>query len=155
MTAETNDPSDREQNRAQRVNVQDWRVLIVDDQNDNLTLAREALEFHGVTVQTATNGKTGLQTLESFKPTFILLDLSMPEMNGWEMQKQVREDTRWDDTPIIALTAHVMSGDRSKVMKAGFDGYIAKPFSVATFVQRIQTILEENNNDTPPQETRR
>ncbi|MEL6404746.1 MAG: response regulator [Chloroflexota bacterium] len=135
---------DREERRTIRVDIEEWRVLIVDDQFDNVMVAREALEFHGAKVKTAENGKHGLQVLETFDPTLILLDLSMPTMNGWEMHEKLRADDRFDDTPIIALTAHVMQGDRTKVMKAGFDGYIPKPFSVATFVQRIQSILSGN-----------
>jgi len=147
MTSDQNSVN-RDEQRIIRVEIDEWRVLIVDDQFDNLMVAREALVFHGAKVKTAENGKHGFEVLKTFEPTLILLDLSMPIMNGWEMHEKLRADTRFDDVPIIALTAHVMHGDRTKVMEAGFDGYIPKPFSVATFVQRIRSILTGNAKGT-------
>ena len=134
---------DRESRRASKLNIDDWKVLIVDDQKDNLMIAREALTFHGATVETAANGKEGLAALENFNASVILLDLSMPEMSGWEMFQAVRANAKTSHIPVIALTAHVMAGDEKQVMDAGFDGYIAKPFSVATIVLQIKAILSK------------
>ena len=79
--------------------------------------------------------------LETYEPTLILMDLSMPEMNGWEMFAKLRENPKFATTPVIALTAHAMEGDKESVMKAGFTGYIAKPFSVLTIISEIKNIL--------------
>jgi CheY-like chemotaxis protein len=118
-----------------------WSVLIVDDEPDNLGVAQKVLTFNGASVQVARNGVQGLAMLETFEPTFILLDLSMPEMDGWEMFRRLRAIDKMKRVPVIALTAHAMSGDRERVMEAGFDGYIAKPFRIDSFLNDIQSCL--------------
>ncbi len=135
--------SKRRRQTISRLELDDWRVLVVDDRKDNLMIAQEALQFHGATVEIAHNGIEGLEKLKLFKATLILLDLSMPEMNGWDMFKKLRENPDTAGIPVIALTAHVMAGDEDQVMDAGFDGYIPKPFSVAAIVLQIQSILEK------------
>lgn len=120
----------------------DWGVLIVDDEEDNLYMAQLTLEFWGADVRVGKNGIEGLKLLETFDPTVILLDLSMPEMDGWTMHKKVREQPKFDNVPIIALTAHAMSYDKSKVMDAGFDGYITKPFMIDSFMEYIRECVE-------------
>jgi two-component system cell cycle response regulator DivK len=122
-------------------NISDWTVLIVDDEPDNLGVARKVLSFGGAQVHVAQNGVEGLAILEQVKPTFILLDLSMPEMDGWEMLEQVRTRYGWEDVPIIALTAHAMAGDRDRVFAAGFNGYISKPFRINSFLDEITRCL--------------
>ncbi len=124
------------------MNMKTWSVLIVDDEPDNVGVAQKVLTFNGATVRVARNGVEGLKMLESFFPTFILLDLSMPEMDGWEMFRRVRQIDSLANTPIIALTAHAMSGDRERVMEAGFDGYIAKPFRIDSFLEDIGACLK-------------
>lgn len=123
----------------------DWRVLIVDDVFDNISIAEAVLEFNGAEVQHAANGAIGLKMLENYQANLILLDLSMPEMNGWEMHEKLRNSSATASIPVIALTAHAMQGDEEKVMQAGFDGYIAKPFSVTMLVSDIKTILNQIN----------
>lgn len=120
----------------------EWSVLVVDDQRDNLHVIEAALRFHGATVACACNGVEGLEVLKFFKPTLILLDLSMPIMDGWEMFEIVKSRPDLQDIPIIALTAHVMADDKERVLAAGFTGYIAKPFSVATVATEIQSIVQ-------------
>jgi CheY-like chemotaxis protein len=120
-----------------------WTVLIVDDEPDNLTIANKVLSFGGAKVYTARNGVEGLKVLEEVVPSFILLDLSMPEMDGWEMLKAIKANIKTEHVPVIALTAHAMMGDREKVMNAGFDGYIAKPFRLSTFTSEILRCFRE------------
>lgn len=121
--------------------ISEWRVLIVDDHIDNLEVARAALVFHGAEVHAAENGREGLTVLDQVQPNLVLLDLSMPVMDGWAMFKEIRADHHWDSVPVIALTAHAMTGDRERVLEAGFDGYIPKPFDVVSFVKNIQRVL--------------
>lgn len=137
----------REQRRIESKNLAGWKVLIVDDQPDNIRVAQIALNFHGAEVQTAKNGKEGLKMLARFSPTLVLLDLSMPEMNGWEMFKAIRAKPEYKKLPVIALTAHAMEGDRESVMKAGFTGYIPKPFSVITIIDDIKACLQAFNEN--------
>jgi CheY-like chemotaxis protein len=119
-----------------------WVVVLVDDEPDNLSVASMLLTFQGATVHTAIDGVNALQVLESVLPTFMLLDLSMPEMNGWELFAKLREDSKYSQVPIIALTAHAMSGERQKVLEAGFDGYIAKPFRISTFLEKSKNVCK-------------
>ena len=126
--------------------VDQWTVLIVDDEPDNLKVAQKVLSFGGADVHIARNGVEGLAVLENLKPTFILLDLSMPEMDGWEMFERTRANDNFADIPIIALTAHAMTGDRERIESAGFDGYIAKPFRINSFMDDIQNAITAFNN---------
>jgi two-component system cell cycle response regulator DivK len=142
MNPSENSQSDRDSRRVSPENLAEWRVLIVDDQKDNLSVAEMVFHFHKADVRIAHNGIEGLAVLREFSPTLILLDLSMPEMSGWDMLTELRKNEATADIPVIALTAHAMSGDEQRVMQAGFDGYIAKPFSVATIVFQIQSILK-------------
>jgi CheY-like chemotaxis protein len=121
-----------------------WTVLLVDDERDNVEVVAESLEFYGAKVKTAGNGQQGMEllTANEFAPTFILLDLSMPVMDGWKMHKLLKENPRVKDIPVIALSAHAMSGDKERVLEAGFDGYLPKPVSVADLVQNICEWLE-------------
>lgn len=132
----------RDKRRMEKKSLDGWKVLVVEDQVDNIQVVQATLEFNGAQVQPARNGLEGLKALETFMPTLILLDLSMPEMSGWDMFKEVRSDDRFAAIPVIALTAHAMEGDQNRVMEAGFDGYIPKPFSVIKIVSDIQAILD-------------
>lgn len=129
-------------NNTNALDISDWRVLIVDDILDNIAIAKIVLAAKGAEVETAEDGREALETVETFKPNLILSDLSMPEMSGWEMLKHLRQSEETASIPVIALTAHALLGDEGRAMEAGFDGYITKPFSVATLVDDIQAILD-------------
>ncbi|NDJ33666.1 MAG: response regulator [Chloroflexi bacterium] len=120
-----------------------WTVLIVEDEPDNLEIAETVLLFVDSTVYTAADGTEGLRQLETITPTFVLLDLSMPVMDGWEMLEQVRANPRLANLIVIALTAHAMDGDRERALQAGFDGYITKPFRIDTLLAAITKCLQE------------
>ncbi|MEM9950993.1 MAG: response regulator [Chloroflexota bacterium] len=125
--------------------ITDWVVLIVDDEPDNLGVAQKVLSYGGAEVHIARNGVEGLAVLDTLKPTFILLDLSMPEMDGWEMFQRTRQNASFSDVPIIALTAHAMTGDKERIENAGFDGYIPKPFRINSFMEDIRNTLKSFN----------
>ncbi|MGB7342296.1 MAG: response regulator [Phototrophicaceae bacterium] len=125
--------------------INDWIVLIVDDEPDNLGVAQKVLSYGGAEVHIARNGVEGLAVLSTLKPTFILLDLSMPEMDGWEMFERTRDNNDFSDVPIIALTAHAMAGDKERIEEAGFDGYIPKPFRINSFMEDIQETIKSFN----------
>jgi CheY-like chemotaxis protein len=125
--------------------ISNWTVLIVDDEPDNIGVAQKILTFYGATVHTAVNGAEGLKVLKTVTPTFILLDISMPVMDGWEMLKHLRADERIARLPVIAVTAFAMTGDRERILEAGFNGYISKPFSLLTFVDNIKDVVRQAN----------
>jgi two-component system, cell cycle response regulator DivK len=121
--------------------VRSWTVLVVDDEPDNSTIAEKIFTFNGATVRLASNGIEGLLALKEITPSFILLDLSMPRMDGWAMLEKIRENPVTRNIPVIALTAHAMDGDKERVLSAGFNGYIAKPFRYADFLAEIKQCL--------------
>ncbi len=122
--------------------ITDWIVLIVDDQEDNRLVSSTALSMMGAQVHTASNGVEGLEMLRTIHPTLILMDLSMPRMDGWEALRHIREKPETASIPVIALTAHAMGGDKERILQAGFNGYIAKPFEVFALEQNIRDILQ-------------
>jgi CheY-like chemotaxis protein len=126
--------------------VEKWTVLLVDDEDDNLEVARKVLTFFGAQTHIANDGIEGLKALETLCPTLILLDLSMPRMDGFEMLKRLRENPQFRDLTVIALTAHAMNGDRERVMAAGFNGYIAKPFRIENFLNDIKDVLRASRS---------
>jgi CheY-like chemotaxis protein len=121
--------------------MQDWVVLIVDDEPDNVQVVEKILSYNGAHIYTADDGHAGLAILAEVTPTFVLLDLSMPVMDGWEMIAHMREHPQWVDLPVIALTAHAMPTDEEAVMAAGFDGYISKPFRLENLLDKIKHYL--------------
>lgn len=119
-----------------------WTVLIVDDHVDNLVIAQTMLEFYGASVQIAKDGEVGLAALHEAIPTIILLDLSMPVMNGWDMLKHIRQMPQLDPVPVIAVTAHAMDGDRVKALNAGFDAYVSKPYNIDQLVSAMKASVQ-------------
>ena len=118
-----------------------WKVLVVDDEPDSLEVAHTLLEMYGAQVATANNGEAGLASAREDRPNFIICDLSMPEMNGWEMVRELKKDRATMDIPIIALTAHAMEGDRTRAIAAGFHNYLSKPLNPYNFVNDLLKLL--------------
>lgn len=118
-----------------------WLVLVVDDEEDSLEVAKMMLEMAGADVLTASDGQQALQLVKSKKPRFILSDLSMPVMDGWQLMHRLVEDRSTQDIPVIALTAHAMKGDRERAVAAGFRNYITKPLDADKFMGQLLAIL--------------
>jgi CheY-like chemotaxis protein len=116
-----------------------WRVLVVDDELDNLEIVAETLEYQGITVKTAMNGKEALTILETFDANLILTDLSMPVMNGWDMRARIRSDKKFEHVPILALSAHAIAGDKERALEVGFDGYLTKPINIFSLVDDVRS----------------
>ncbi len=121
--------------------LKNWCVLVVDDEADSLEVAQTLLEMCGATILTAKNGQEGLEKAIQHRPRFILSDLSMPEMNGWQLLHALKNDVRTQDIPVIALTAHAMQGDRELGRAAGFHNYLTKPLVPETFINTVLTLL--------------
>lgn len=121
-----------------------WRIMLVDDEPDNLEVVAETLEFRGAVVKTAENGKEALDVLENFEPNLILTDLSMPVMNGWEMRARIKSQPNMSSIPILAISAHAISGDSERALEAGFDGYMTKPVKINTLVDDIRAAYHNN-----------
>ena len=123
--------------------VSTWVVLLVDDEPDNLEVVAETLEFRGAQVKTALNGVEALTVLEQFKPNLFLVDLSMPQMDGWELRTRIKNTPEIQQVPLLALSAHAMIGDKERALSAGFDGYLTKPVNILTILDDIRTAAQE------------
>jgi len=121
--------------------LKDWAVVVIDDEPDSLEVARYILDFYGANVHTATNGKEGVDLVKQVKPRFVISDLSMPEMDGWEFLRELKSTVYTDNIPVIALTAHAMKGDRERAIAAGFHNYLTKPLTANTFMDELLTLL--------------
>jgi CheY-like chemotaxis protein len=118
-----------------------WNIVVIDDEPDSLEVARYILDFYGANVLTATNGKEGVALVEQSKPRFVISDLSMPEMDGWEFLSELKSTVEIQDIPVIALTAHAMRGDRERALTAGFHNYLTKPLTANTFMDELLALL--------------
>lgn len=118
-----------------------WDIVVIDDEPDSLEVARYILDFYGANVHTATNGMEGVALVEKVRPRFVISDLSMPEMDGWEFLSELKATLSMRDIPVIALTAHAMRGDRERAIAAGFHNYLTKPLTATTFMDQLMVLL--------------
>lgn len=116
-------------------------LLIIEDNEQNLYLMRFLLEKNGFKVIEATNGKEGIRMALEYKPMGILLDIQLPEMDGYKVAAELKKHDELKDIPIIAVTSYAMLGDRERILAAGADGYIEKPIDPDTFVDEVKKYL--------------
>jgi len=123
------------------MNSSDKVVLVVEDNAINMKLCYELLNMHGYIVLQATDGMEGLRLAHEHRPDLILMDMQLPEISGFEVTKQLKEDETLRSIPVIAVTALAMKGDEQKYRDAGCDAYIAKPISIANLLQTVEQFL--------------
>ena len=116
-------------------------VLLVEDNEDNLVVYRTILEHVGYRVIEARDGEEGVDRAKRELPDLILMDISIPKMDGWEATQRLKADAETRDIPIVALTAHALEEDRQKAVQAGCDGYLAKPVEPRRVVQEVERFL--------------
>ena len=119
----------------------EWQVLVVEDEYDSIQMVSKILQHYGAKVHVAHDGRECITMLQSMIPTIIIMDLALPEMDGWEMFREMRQQSDVQDIPVIALTAHAMVGDREKALKAGCDDYIPKPIDLRELTSKLTTYL--------------
>jgi two-component system cell cycle response regulator DivK len=117
------------------------RVLIVEDNELNMKLFHDLLEAHGYATLQTKDGMEALKLARLHRPDLILLDIQLPEVSGLEVTKWIKEDDDLKAIPIIAVTAFAMKGDEEKIREGGCEDYIAKPISVAKFLETVQRFL--------------
>jgi CheY-like chemotaxis protein len=132
----------RESDETMATDPSTWNIVIADDDPDSIGVAQYVLEFSGARVRTAACGSVGLELIRQERPTFLLLDIQMPRMSGWDVLREIRQDDSLRSLLVIALTAHAMAGDRERILEAGFDGYIPKPISPLTLVSEVKAFME-------------
>jgi len=117
------------------------KILIADDNQDSRELVIKILAHEGYLLIEAIDGEDALNKISSEKPDLILMDISMPKIDGYELTRRLKSHQDFREIPIIALTAHAMKGDRGKALAAGCDEYITKPINVRELPKQIKLLL--------------
>ena len=116
-------------------------LLLVEDNEMNRDMLSRRLEKKGYTVLLAVDGREGVASALQHKPDLILMDMSLPEVDGWEATKQIKSNPETQHIPLIALTAHAMAGDREKALEAGCNDYDTKPVDFHILLEKIEKAL--------------
>ena len=119
------------------------KILLVEDNELNRDMLSRRLQRRGFDVVNAVNGQEGVEMAHSEAPELILMDISLPVMDGWEAARKIKKSQKTRSTPIIALTAHAMVGDREKSLEAGCDDYDTKPIDFQRLLQKMKTLMEK------------
>jgi two-component system cell cycle response regulator DivK len=117
------------------------KVLIVEDNEMNRDMLSRRLERKGYEIVMAFDGEAGVRMAQSENPDIILMDMSLPIIDGWEATRRVKADPATQNIPVIALTAHAMSGDREKALQAGCDDYDTKPIELPRLLGKMEELL--------------
>ncbi len=120
------------------------KILYVEDNEDNVYMLTRRLRRNGHEVIVAADGEQGLAMARAEAPALILMDLSLPVMDGWEATRRLKATPETRDIPIIALSAHVMTGDKEKALAAGCDDYDTKPVNLPRLLEKIAALLPED-----------
>jgi two-component system cell cycle response regulator DivK len=123
------------------------KILYVEDNSDNMTLVKRALEARGYQFLWAQNGSAGVEMAESHQPDIILLDINLPDIDGYEVARRLRNSgkTTLVYVPIIAVTANALRGDAEKALAAGCDVYMAKPINIRELWARVEGFLSADS----------
>ena len=117
------------------------KILLVEDNEMNRDMLSRRLERKGFEVVMAVDGQAGIDMASSSNPDLILMDLSLPVIDGWEATRQIKADPATQSIPVIALTAHAMAGDEQKALEAGCDDYDTKPVNLKRLLEKIGNLL--------------
>jgi two-component system cell cycle response regulator DivK len=121
------------------------RLLLVEDNEMNRDMLSRRLLRRGFEVSVAVDGPEGVDMVRAELPDLVLMDMSLPIMDGWEATRQLKADARTAAIPVIALTAHAMAGDREKALEAGCDDYDTKPIELPRLLEKIAALLGEGD----------
>lgn len=129
------------------------KILIAEDNAINRELLRELLEARGYTVFEARDGQEALHMMEQTRPELLLLDIGMPVLDGFAVTRRIRENPRLAQLPVVAVTAYAMQGDRERILRSGFDGYLSKPVNAAALTEELDRLLTKHGSQsaTPDQ----
>jgi len=120
------------------------RILLVEDNEMNRDMLSRRLERKGYQVALAVDGRQGVDMAKTLEFDLVLMDMSLPEIDGWEATRELRSDPATQSLPIIALTAHAMSGDREKALEAGCDDYDTKPIELSRLLGKMESLLQRS-----------
>jgi len=118
-------------------------ILIVEDNAKNMKLVRDLLQHHGHATLEAETGEAGLRLALQRRPDLVLMDIQLPDIDGATVLARIREDRSLDAMPVLAVSASVMPEEQQRVVRSGFDGFIAKPISIKPFLAAVNKALSE------------
>ena len=118
------------------------KILIVEDNDMNLDMLSRRLARKGFEIISARDGKAGVETAETEKPDIVLMDMSLPVLDGWGATRKLKAQQSTAEIPIIALTAHAMDSDRAKALEAGCDDFDTKPVELARLLEKMDRLLK-------------
>ena len=122
------------------------KILLVEDNEMNRDMLSRRLQRKGFEVVMAVNGQEGVQMATSESPDLVLMDLSLPVMDGWEAIRRIKEDPNTTNLTVIALTAHAMAGDEARAREAGCDDYDTKPVNFKRLIGKIEAFLGKDSD---------
>jgi len=114
------------------------KILLIEDNEQNIYLMKFLLKKNGYSVKEKMNGRQGINTALSMMPDMILLDIQLPDIDGYDIARELRKHNELNDIPIIAVTSYALSGDREKAIASGCTGYLEKPINPDTFIDDIK-----------------
>ena len=117
-------------------------ILLVEDNEMNRDMLARRLQRRGYDVEVATNGKEAVDCIDDVAPDLILMDLSLPVMDGWEATEKIKGQPKYADIPIIALTAHALESDRTKALETGCNEFETKPVDMGRLIEKMNQFLE-------------
>ncbi len=120
------------------------KLLLVEDNELNRDMLSRRLQRKGYEMVIATDGQQGVQVAQEQHPDLILMDMSLPLIDGWEATRLLKADASTQSIPVVALTAHAMAGDREKAMEAGCDDYDTKPIELPRLLEKIEALLNKS-----------
>jgi two-component system cell cycle response regulator DivK len=121
------------------------KILYVEDNEDNVYMLTRRLERSGFAVVVAADGEQGIEMARTERPDLILMDLSLPVLDGWEATRRLKAAAETRSIPVVALSAHAMPGDREKALEAGCDDYDSKPVKMPGLLAKIRALLPEGS----------
>jgi CheY-like chemotaxis protein len=124
------------------------RILVAEDNAVNRELLRELLEARGYAVSEACDGQEALHMIEQAQPELLLLDIGMPVLDGFAVIRRIRENPLMARLPVVAVTAYAMRGDREKILKSGFDGYLSKPLNPSSLTEELDRLLTKHSSQS-------
>lgn len=124
------------------LDVKSWRVLVVEDEFDSIQMVSKILRHHGAEVHVARNGRECLKALETLRPTLIIMDLALPEMDGWEALEKIRANPQTARIPVAAITAYHSVNVAEDAHEAGFNAYFPKPLDTGRIIESLGELLK-------------
>lgn len=125
------------------LDITSWKVLVVEDEADSMDVVTDILEYHNIETLGVKSAEEALSTLETFQPTLIIIDLALPEMDGWQLLARLRSNPATASIPAVAMTTFHSVNVAQEAIKAGFNAYFPKPIEAMPFVRELERVLKE------------